>query len=187
LERKSDMTIRKTGKRVSRRVLAATGLAALAGLQMFSGDASVQAHATSQAQLVIPASIQPIFSKACLDCHSNETRWPWYSRIAPASWLVKRDVDRGRHAMNLSDWVAQTGNRAGRIAGLLTAACSDVQSDRMPLPQYRLIHREANLSVVEKAAFCAWTANESRRVLNASRNSEPKLTRLQIDSPINQK
>jgi hypothetical protein len=136
--------------------------------------------ARMETHLNIPSSVQHTLRKACQDCHSNETRWPWYSRVAPASWLVKRDVEHGRRAMNFSEWSQQTGNRAGRVAGLLTAACADVQSGRMPMPQYRLIHREANLSSAEKADFCAWTAAESRNVLNASRKAATSLSQLVI-------
>jgi len=188
------MFMQINANRIRVAVLAATILAVLAGLQIFSVEVRADPRATSipatatsafAAQTMIPSSVQRIFNNACLDCHSNQTHWPWYSRIPPASWLVKRDVDQGRHAMNLSEWEAQTGNRAGRIAGLLTAACADVQSGRMPPRQYRLIHQEANLSAADKAAFCVWTAGESRSVLKASQNGSPKVAQLKTKSPTN--
>jgi hypothetical protein len=139
------------------------------------------------ARIIIPASIQLIFQNACLDCHSNQTRWPWYSRVPPASWLVERDVDQGRRAMNLSEWEARTGNRAGRIVGFLTAACADVQSRRMPPLQYRLVHHEANLNAADKAAFCAWAAGESRRVLKVGQYGGSELAYLKTNTPTNPK
>ncbi|HTI29699.1 MAG TPA: heme-binding domain-containing protein [Methylomirabilota bacterium] len=81
--------------------------------------------------------------KACFDCHSNQTVWPWYSNIAPASWLVQHDVDEGRSHLNFSTWKPGDGEEASEM----------VSSGRMPPFQYRLAHPEANLSDAEKAAF----------------------------------
>jgi hypothetical protein len=182
-------------KKILCTLLATAVLIVLAGSQILSVDMRANTDVTSTpaigisafgSQATIPASVQLIFQNACLDCHSNQTRWPWYSRIPPASWLVERDVDHGRRAMNLSEWKTQTGNRAVRIAGFLTAACADVQSGRMPPPQYRLIHHEANLSTADKAAFCVWTTGESRRVLNVGQNGSPRLAQLKTNSPTNQ-
>jgi hypothetical protein len=80
---------------------------------------------------------------ACFDCHSNETVWPWYSNIAPMSWLVQRDVEEGRKRMNWSEWTAGQGS----------AAAAMVESGKMPPFQYTLAHPEANLSEADKAAF----------------------------------
>ena len=80
---------------------------------------------------------------ACFDCHSNQTVWPWYSNIAPMSWLVQRDVDEGRKHMNWSEWTAGQG----------VAAPAMVESDKMPPFQYMLAHPEARLSDADKAAF----------------------------------
>jgi hypothetical protein len=80
---------------------------------------------------------------ACFDCHSNQTVWPWYSNIAPMSWLVQRDVDEGRKHMNFSTWTAGQGFEAAAM----------VSSDQMPPFQYLLAHPEARLSEADKAAF----------------------------------
>jgi hypothetical protein len=80
---------------------------------------------------------------ACFDCHSNQTVWPWYSNIAPASWLIQRDVDEGRNHLNFSDWVAGQGH----------ASAGKVSSGQMPPFQYLLAHPEARLSEADKAAF----------------------------------
>lgn len=81
--------------------------------------------------------------KVCFDCHSNQTVWPWYSNIAPMSWLVQRDVDEGRKHLNFSTWTAGQG----------AAAPSMLESGKMPPFQYKLAHPEANLSDADKAAF----------------------------------
>lgn len=86
------------------------------------------------------------FYRACGDCHSNQTTWPWYSNIAPISWLVYRDVQEGRSKFNVSEWGRPGENEGEAAAGL-------VQSGEMPLPQYILMHPTARLSAQEKEAF----------------------------------
>jgi hypothetical protein len=83
--------------------------------------------------------------RACYDCHSNETAWPWYSNIAPVSWLVQRDVDEGRRRLNFSEW----GTRRERA----DEAAEVVQEGEMPPFYYLPLHPEARLSSQEKAAL----------------------------------
>jgi mono/diheme cytochrome c family protein len=85
--------------------------------------------------------------RACFDCHSNETKWPWYSYIAPVSWLLANDVLNARAAFNFSDW----------HAGDMRSAAMDAQinSGRMPLPQYLLIHPNARFTNAEKQQLVA--------------------------------
>lgn len=83
--------------------------------------------------------------RACFDCHSNETDWSaWYTSIAPISWLVQRDVDEGRRALNFSTWGQ---GRAGRELGEMAEV---VQEGEMPPVQYLLLHADARLSDAEK-------------------------------------
>ncbi len=83
-----------------------------------------------------------IFFRACADCHSNETKWPWYSNIAPASWLITRDVMQGREEFNVSEW-GRPDNEGDDAAKL-------VQNGEMPPWFYLPLHPEANLSPVER-------------------------------------
>lgn len=76
--------------------------------------------------------------RACYDCHSNETVWPWYSRVAPASWLVAKDVDEGREHLNFSEW---DGPNEG-----LDEMVETIESGAMPLKPYVMLHPEAALS-----------------------------------------
>lgn len=80
---------------------------------------------------------------ACFDCHSNETEWPVYSFVAPMSWLVQRDVDNGRAALNFSTWP--------RDDHQLEDAHDEVEDGDMPPRQYLLVHPEARLSARERA------------------------------------
>lgn len=82
--------------------------------------------------------------RACFDCHSNETTWPWYSRVAPMSWLVQYDVEKGRSELNFSDW--QNGTREGERPGKIR---EEVSEGEMPPLAYRLPHREARLTDAE--------------------------------------
>lgn len=86
-----------------------------------------------------------LVKRACFDCHSNETVWPLYSRIAPSSWLVYRDVVEARSEMNFSDW--QNGKRDTENSGIIEAV---VTNNKMPPFQYRIAHPEARLKPDEQ-------------------------------------
>jgi hypothetical protein len=81
--------------------------------------------------------------RACFDCHSNETVWPWYSKIAPVSWLVYRDVAEGRRRLNFSDWQNSRLREPGELSSAVTEG-------EMPPFQYLLMHANAKLSSAEK-------------------------------------
>lgn len=85
--------------------------------------------------------------RACFDCHSNETVWPWYAKVAPMGWLVVYDVREGRAKFNFSEWHpgAMTGKRAAE----------EIRTGNMPLPRYLLLHPEARLTDAEKAQLQA--------------------------------
>jgi hypothetical protein len=85
---------------------------------------------------------------ACYDCHSNETEWPWYANVAPMSWLVQRDVRRGRDELNFSEWPPSGDREADDLA-------DSVEDGEMPPRQYLLNHPEARLSDTEKTTLIA--------------------------------
>ena len=88
-----------------------------------------------------------LFLRSCGDCHSNETRWPWYSRVAPVSWLVAHDVKGGRGHLNVSEW-----DRPQKDAD---EAAEEVRDGEMPLPLYLAAHPGARLSATERAELIA--------------------------------
>lgn len=104
--------------------------------------------------------IAPVFKRSCDDCHSNRTTWPWYSQIAPASWLVVSDVNRGRTALNFSEW-GQYDARARQKH--LREICGEVSGGEMPAAQYLLMHPRARLSAAEREAVCRWTRAVAER------------------------
>jgi mono/diheme cytochrome c family protein len=87
------------------------------------------------------------FARACGDCHSNQTRWPWYSQVAPVSWMVQNHVEEGREHLNVSTWSADADDRGG--------IAREVIRGEMPLWSYRMVHREARLDAAAQAAFVA--------------------------------
>jgi hypothetical protein len=119
--------------------------------------------------LKVNAEMDQLLRRACMDCHSNETRWPWYSRVAPISWAIVRDVDRGRRVMNLSEWSQQAGRRPEIGASMLAAGCAAAKSGRMPRFPYSVFHPEARLSQADIKTLCDWTASESRRLIQLKR------------------
>lgn len=86
-----------------------------------------------------------LFMTACGDCHSYETEWPWYSNIAPVSWLVQHDVEEGRAEFNVSRW--------GRGENEADEAAETVQEGEMPLPAYLITHPEARLAAADEQAL----------------------------------
>jgi hypothetical protein len=85
--------------------------------------------------------------KACFDCHSNETVWPWYSHVAPVSWMIVQDVEMAREAMNFSEWDRLPGRRSADLVIYM------VESGLMPPDRYLMQHPEARLTEAEKAQF----------------------------------
>ena len=92
---------------------------------------------------------------ACFDCHSNETTWPWYSNVAPVSWMVQHDVDSGRATLNFSEW-----NRPQEAE--LDELVEVVKGGEMPPWYYRIAHPKSRLSDAEKAALAAGLAQTVR-------------------------
>jgi len=87
-----------------------------------------------------------MFFKACADCHSNETKWPWYANIAPISWLVAYDVKEGREHFNVSMWGVQKKNKGDEAA-------EEYREGEMPLWFYTPLHPEAKFTEDEKKEF----------------------------------
>jgi hypothetical protein len=94
-----------------------------------------------------------LLRRSCYDCHSNETVWPWYSHVAPVSWLLARDVHHAREHVNFSTW-----NRydAEKRKHLLEEVWEEVDEGEMPLFFYVPLHPEAKVGAAEKAVIKAW-------------------------------
>jgi hypothetical protein len=139
---------------VSRRRIGGAAIAVLAATMMLIQFLpSGQTNPPVTGDLVAPAAIATTLRRACYDCHSNETRWPWYSRIAPVSWLTARDIAHGRRELNFSEWssyYAQT-----RLRKLRWIARS-IEDGRMPPRSYLMMHPSARLDAADRAALTNW-------------------------------
>jgi hypothetical protein len=115
----------------------------------------------------IPSPVADVFFRACVNCHSEKTQWPWYSRVAPISWFVEGDVKRAREHLNLSRWdgLQQTDQRK-----LLTAIATVIENREMPPHKYVVFHPESRLSGDDSIQVIEWTRAERDR-LRASASS----------------
>ena len=120
------------------------------------GRRAIQAHLE-----VTPAAAR-VLDRSCRDCHTQETRWPWYSNVAPASWLVADHVNHARSHMNLSDWAAYSPEDARHN---LERMCRLARQGEMPLPSYLWIHRSARPSSEDVQALCDWTQAAVRQMV----------------------
>lgn len=113
---------------------------------------SVEGVHDSQSPRVIDPSIGEIFARSCMDCHSGNTHLPWYSHIAPVSWLVLRDISRGRAKLDFSQ------QRGIQSANQRQEICDAVSDGSMPLHAYTFMHRSAKLSPQEIDRVCDWAS-----------------------------
>lgn len=122
----------------------------------------VHTNPPGDGELVAPAETSEILHRACYDCHSNETRWPWYASVAPASWLVQHDVDEGRRRLNFSSWQDYTSDPETAAHKLDELAKAVTRGDMAPW-HYRLLHPGAQLNDEDRAALTRWAEEEARR------------------------
>jgi len=119
-----------------------------------------------QSEVTTDPAIKPLLKKACYDCHSNETVWPWYSNVAPVSWLIGSDVNEGREKMNFSEW----GNYSADVQSKhLQKIVEEVAEGGMPPWYYAIMHRDAHLTPEERGQIKKWTtetAPQSQRIRN---------------------
>jgi hypothetical protein len=108
-------------------------------------------------------------SRACNDCHSNRTEWPWYSNVAPVSWLVAHDVNDGREELNLSEWGASKEKEPGKLLGKI---CSEMTEGKMPMASYTLIHPQAKLTREEVQNVCRWTNSIASNVSSPAKDDD---------------
>jgi hypothetical protein len=141
-------------------VILAIGFAARPG----SHPAGTRADpgAVLNARTQVPAQVMSTVRRACFDCHSDETHWPWYSAMPVASWLIERDVEAGRGQVNFSRWTQY--NRFDR-ADMLDKICDVARTRQMPPLPYRVLHSEARLSDTDVAELCAWSRQEAVRLV----------------------
>lgn len=122
---------------------------------------------TLETRLAPPENVRQILEKACANCHSNRTAWPWYSAVAPASWLVANDVREGRAHLNFSEWGRY---RRSRQITALNMIMSAVDKGEMPPIQYTMLHRGAALTGQDKETLLDWAEAAADSLTNQSSN-----------------
>jgi Haem-binding domain len=125
------------------------------------------ASAPPTGDLSAPPQVESALRRACYDCHSNETRWPWYSRVAPVSWLIARDVERGRRELNFSEWASYyPATRKRKLEWMQRV----LREQEMPKWSYRLIHSQARLTDADREIVDRWIRSEITAFSAASSN-----------------
>lgn len=100
-----------------------------------------------------PADVQAVLQRACFDCHSNQTRYPWYAEVQPIGWWLSNHVKEGKSHLNFSTFGSYSAKRQSRKLGELV---EEVEGGHMPLWSYRLAHKDARLSPAEITALTDW-------------------------------
>ena len=109
-------------------------------------------------EIKAPTEVMNLLKTSCFDCHSNETTWPWYSKIAPFSWVVANHVNTGRKALNFSTWE----NYSPQLKEEKLKAIYRTAYASMPLPSYIYAHEEANLTKEQRSMIRDWTGVRSK-------------------------
>jgi hypothetical protein len=104
-------------------------------------------------EVAAPPGVKSILERSCYDCHSNRTVWPWYSYVAPVSWLVANDVRGGRREVNFTDWPFFD---QGEQEHILSHIVKQVQRRSMPLPIYLVMHPKARLTEADRQTLIDW-------------------------------
>ncbi|MBZ5537264.1 MAG: heme-binding domain-containing protein [Acidobacteriia bacterium] len=140
----------------------------LAGLQFVRPERTnppIDATKTVEAYVQMPVEVSSIVGRACQDCHSHKTHWPWYSNTAPVSWFVIDHVNHARKHLNFSNW--NHADRHGPPLGTaqqLDKICKEVSGGGMPLGSYLLLHPEARISPRDAQVICEWSRLEQQRL-----------------------
>ena len=166
-----DPTMRKTIKWIF--IGAAAVVLSIQLVQPDRTNPTVDESKTIDAHLSMPADVKSILVRACYDCHSYNTRWPWYSYVAPVSWLTASDVKKGRASLNFSTWGEY---RKRRQLNKLDQIAQELNEGAMPLKAYRLMHPEAALTKSETELVIQWAEKQHSQLgeSDSTENREQK-------------
>ncbi|HEY0054708.1 MAG TPA: heme-binding domain-containing protein [Pedobacter sp.] len=131
-------------------------LAVFALMQFFQPDRNFsEAASTNDITKVypVPNAVQAILKKACYDCHSNSTRYPWYTYIQPFGWMMNSHINEGKSELNFNEFGSYS---ARRQRSKVKAIAGSIEDGSMPLASYKLIHRDAKLNNTEKNLILNW-------------------------------
>jgi Haem-binding domain len=134
---------------------------------------AVDPSQSAEAHLEISPQVAEVLDQSCMDCHSNKTRWPWYTNVSPVSWFVANHVEEGRRHVNFSEWGTYNQNKKLKR---LQEICEQVEDGFMPLSSYTPLHPGSELSAEEKKLLCDWANAERTRISSqqTASNSGPQ-------------
>jgi hypothetical protein len=121
------------------------------------------------AHMPVDPAVMDAFARSCNDCHSNRTVWPWYSKVAPVSWLLVHDVNEGRGELNFSEWSAGKEKNQGELLGKI---CEEVSDGEMPGRIYELMHAQARLSGADVQNICKWTKSVAENAAQTTKDED---------------
>lgn len=101
----------------------------------------------------VSGDVQSILQNACYDCHSNNTKYPWYANVQPLGWMLARHINNGKAELNFSSFGS---NSQRKQISKLKAVANQVKDDEMPLSSYKLMHNKARLSPQDKKLITEW-------------------------------
>ena len=100
-----------------------------------------------------PVEVREIVVNSCFDCHSNQTDWPWYSYVAPMSWLITSHVNEGREQFNFSEWLKYPEEKQQKIKAEMI---EEIEEGDMPLPGYTMLHSNTEITDEKLIVLKAW-------------------------------
>ena len=131
-------------------------LAAFVIIQFFKPDKNVSKKVSTDAitsLLMVPQNVKVVLQNACYDCHSNNTRYPWYVSVQPVAWFMANHINEAKDKLNF-DLFGTYSHR--RQLSKLKSIAGSVKDESMPLFSYTLMHRDARLSSTEKSLLIDW-------------------------------
>jgi hypothetical protein len=105
---------------------------------------------------VVPNNIQDKLQGSCYDCHSNNTKYPWYNKVQPVAWFLENHIKEGKAELNFSEWDTYSSRRK---TSKLRSIIKQIESSEMPLDSYTMIHRDASFSDQDKQMVIQWVTN----------------------------
>ena len=137
---------------------------ALLAIQLFHPAKNINTASSPQdiaALYSVPDSVHEVLAKACMDCHSNNTRYPWYNNVQPVAWWLNDHISEGKRELNFSEFGARPPEKQARK---LKKLAKEVQEGGMPLSSYTWIHKDAILTEREKSMLINWANSLSEQI-----------------------
>jgi hypothetical protein len=144
-------------------VVLAVGLIVIQFFRVDRTNPPIVESQTLAAAVSVPPDVTLILGRACNDCHSHKTVYPWYTNLQPVAWWLRDHIDHGREELNLSTFnTYETKKKARKLEEI----CDEVRDGKMPLPSYLWGHPEAVLTESDKNVLCSWTEAERAKLTN---------------------